>query len=233
MDGLRAVQQPSPLPIHGRVSGFPETSVIRSLTERRLPRCFSGNWASPIVCSISATPSITVCFTSTVVANLQCSQMTARVSGEENGQSGWEYARRQLELRDNGDLPRLRFVGRVLDVLLNHRRFTTCSGGDVFRVFLIEIPDQLEVNHRQNPPPGREVDITEPSGRKMFTNRMKSLRQMELIRPTITRDTGRGEGYVLTENGRNMFDGWPPLSDIPGLELDGPVRPERPSRPRS
>ena len=170
---------------------------------------------------------------STVVANLQCSQMTARVSGEENGQSGWEYARRQLELRDNGDLPRLRFVGRVLDVLLNHRRFTTCSGGDVFRVFLIEIPDQLEEQHRQHPPPAKNVDITEPSGRKMFTNRMKSLRQMELIRPTITRDTGRGEGYVLTENGRNMFDGWPPLSDIPGLELDGLVRPDSQSRPRS
>lgn len=170
---------------------------------------------------------------STVVANLQCSQMTARVSGEENGQSGWEYARRQLELRDTGDLPRLRFVGRVLDVLINHRRFTTCSGGDVFRVFLIEISDQLEEQHRQHPPQGQDVDITEPSGRKMFTNRMKSLRQMELIRPTITRDSGRGEGYVLTEDGRNMFDGWPPLSDIPGLQLDGLVRPDSQSRPRS
>lgn len=169
----------------------------------------------------------------TAVANLQPSQPSERVSGEENSQSGWEYARRQLELRDNGDLPRLRFVGRVLDVLINHRRFTACSGGDVFKVFLIEIPSQLEENHRQHPPQGQDVDITEPIGRKMFTNRMKSLRKLELIRATVTRESGRGEDYVLTEDGQNMFDGWPPLSDIPGLELDGPVRPERQARPRS
>jgi DNA-binding HxlR family transcriptional regulator len=121
----------------------------------------------------------------------------------------------------------------VLDVLINHRRFTACSGGDVFKVFLIEIPNQLEENHRQHPLQGQDVDITEPIGRKMFTNRMKSLRKLELIRATVTRESGRGEGYVLTDHGQNMFEGWPPLSDIPGLELDGPVRPDRQSPPRS
>jgi len=155
------------------------------------------------------------------------------VSEEENIRRGWEYARRQLELRDFSDMPFLRFVGRVIDVLLNHRRFPTCTAGDVFEVFLVEIPNQLEVNHRQSPAAGSRVDVTTQPGRRTFNNRMGRLRREELIEPTITREAGRGEGYVLTEAGQNMFDGWPPLSDIPGLQLDGPVRHERQSRPRT
>lgn len=155
------------------------------------------------------------------------------VSEEENIRRGWEYARRQLERRDFLDMPFLRFVGRVIDVLLNHRRFPTCTAGDVFEVFLVEIPNQLEVHHRQSPAAGRRVDVTTQPGRRTFNNRMDRLRSEELIEPTITRESGRGEGYVLTEAGQNMFDGWPPLSDIPGLQIDGPVRPDSQSRPRS
>jgi hypothetical protein len=169
----------------------------------------------------------------TVVASLQRSQPSERVSGEENGQSGWEYARRRFERRDDGDLPHLRFVGRVIDILLNHRRFQTCTTGNVFRVFLVEIPNQLEVNHQQHPVPGRDVDVTMQPARRTFNNRMDRLCEEELIQPTITRETGRREGYVLTEDGRNMFDGWPPLSDIPGLALDGTVRPDSEPRRRS
>jgi DNA-binding HxlR family transcriptional regulator len=69
--------------------------------------------------------------------------------------------------------------------------------------------------------------------RRTFNNRMDRLCEEELIQPTITRETGRREGYVLTEDGRNMFDGWPPLSDIPGLALDGTVRPDSEPRRRS
>jgi hypothetical protein len=162
-------------------------------------------------------------------SSLQSSQPNARVSDEENSQRGWEYARRQLERRDDGDLPRLRFVGRVIDILLNHRRFQTCTTGDVFRVFLVEIPNQLEENHQQHPVPGRDVDVTMQPARRTFNNRMDRLCEEELIQPTITRETGRREGYVLTEDGRSMFDGWPPLSDIPGLQLDGAVSPDRQS----
>jgi hypothetical protein len=162
-------------------------------------------------------------------SRLQSSQPSARVSGEENGQSGWGYARRQFERRDDGDLPHLRFVGRVIDILLNHRRFQTCTTGDIFRVFLVEIPNQLEVNHQQHPVPGRDVDVTMQPARRTFNNRMDRLCEEELIQPTITRETGRREGYILTEDGQNMFDGWPPLSDIPGLQLDGAVRPDRQS----
>jgi hypothetical protein len=166
-------------------------------------------------------------------SSLQSSQPSARVSGEENGESGWEYARRQFERRDDGDLPRLRFVGRVIDVLLNHRRFQTCTTGDVFRVFLVEIPNQLEVNHQQHPAPGRDVDVTMQPARRTFNNRMDKLCEEDLIQPTITRETGRREGYVLTNYGQNMFDGWPDLSEIPGLAHEGPVRPDSSPRPRS
>jgi hypothetical protein len=152
------------------------------------------------------------------------------VNEEENVRRGWTYARRQLERRDFSDMPFLRFVGRVIDVLLNHRRFPTCTAGDVFEVFLVEIPTQLELNHRQSPAAGSGVDVTTQPGRRTFNNRMDRLRSEELIEPTITRESGRGEGYVLTEDGQNMFDGWPPLRDIPGLELEGPVTPETSSR---
>lgn len=161
----------------------------------------------------------------TVVANPQSSQPSESVSGEENSQKAWEYARRQLERRDFADMPHLRVIGRVLDVLLNHRRFQTCTTGDVFLVFLREIPRHLEANHRQNPEVDGSFDVTMQPGRRTFNNRMARLRNDELVRPTVIQESGREEGYVLTEDGRNVFDGWPALSEIPGLELDGPVTP--------
>jgi hypothetical protein len=145
-------------------------------------------------------------------------------TGEARGaRTGWDYARRLLEAVDFADMPFIRVIGRVFDILLNHRGFSACTGGDVFRVFLTEIPDQLEENHRQRPHSGQDVDVTESSGRRHLNNRLQRLLRRELIEPTATRG-GRNEDFILTEDGQNIFDGWPPLSDIPGLTLDGPDR---------
>jgi hypothetical protein len=174
----------------------------------------------------------------TVVASLQRSQPNVRVSGEENGQMGWEYARRQLVRRDFADMPYVRVIGRVAEILLNHRRFQTISAGDVCKVFLVEIPRCLEENHRQNPPPGQQlsvnnVDVTAQPNRRNFNNRMKWLRNAELIQPAAKTAGNKDKGYVLTEYGQNIFDGWPDLSEIPGLEPEGPVRPDSEPRRRS
>ncbi len=138
-------------------------------------------------------------------------------------QTGWDYARRLLEQVDFADMPFIRVIGRVFHILLNHRRFSSCTGGDVFRVFLTEIPNQLEENHRQSPRSGQDVNVTESSGRRHLNNRLRRLVRWELIEPTATRG-GRNQDFILTEDGQNIFDGWPPLSDIPGLTLDGPDR---------
>lgn len=169
----------------------------------------------------------------TAVANLQCSQMTARVSGEENADAGLDLARRRFIRDDFDEKPYLRVYGRVMEVLLNHRGFRTCTAGDVFHVFLVEIPDEIPEHYQQTPPPGQQVSFSTGVGRRTFNNRMERMVQEELARPTVTLDSGRDEDFVLTQDGLTLFDGWPRLSDIPGLELDGPVRPERPSHPRS
>jgi hypothetical protein len=174
----------------------------------------------------------------TVVASLQRSQPSVRVSGDENGQRAWDYQRRQLERRDFADMPHVRVIGRVAEILLNHRRFQTISAGDVCKVFLVEIPSCLEENHRQDPPPGQQlsvdnVDVTAQPTRRNFNNRMKWLRNEELIRPAAKTAGNKDKGYVLTEDGQNMFDGWPDLSEIPGLALEGPVRPDSLPRRRS
>jgi len=162
----------------------------------------------------------------TAVANLQCSQMTARVSGEENADAGLDLARRRFIRDDFDEKPYLRVYGRVMEVLLNHRGFRTCTAGDVFHVFLVEIPDEIPEHYQQTPPPGQQVSL----GRRTFNNRMARMCREELARPTVTLETGRDEDYVLTEDGQTLFDGWPPLSDIPGLNLYGPVTPENSAR---
>ena len=156
-----------------------------------------------------------------------------RVTGEANADSGWTYSRNQLTRKDFADRPYLRVFGRVMEILLNHRRRQTCTAGDVFRVFLVEIPGQLEENHRQNPPPGQKFDVTKPTGRKTFNNRMRRMCEEELAESTVTRESGQDGNYVLTENGQRMFDGWPDLEDIPGLTYEGPATPEPRPRRRS
>lgn len=169
----------------------------------------------------------------TVTANHRSSPASESVSGEENSRRGWDYARRQLERGDFADMPFLRVFGRVAEILLNYRRFQTITAGDVFLVFLVEIPDHIETNHRQNsamnqPPSVKDADVSTGEGRRNFNARMKRLYEVNLVRPTVTRASGRKEDYVLTDDGQNMFDGWPPLDEIPGLEEDGPVKFEEP-----
>lgn len=151
---------------------------------------------------------------------------SATVSGTDNSQRMLARNRWQLLRLDRGDMPYLSIIGRVLDVLLNHRRFQTCTTGDVFLVFLTEIPHHLEENHRQNPRPDGTFDVTMQPARRTFNNRMDRLREEQLVRATVMRESGREEGYVLTEDGQDIFDGWPDLAEIRGLELDGVVTPE-------
>lgn len=121
-----------------------------------------------------------------------------------------------------GRKPYLRVVGRVAEILLNHRDHQTVSAGSVYLVFLSEIPDEIPAKYRQRPVRGQRISTTTDSGRKTINNRMKELRQMALIRSTATRGE-RQEDYVLTEDGQNLFEGWPELSEIPGLELQSPA----------
>jgi hypothetical protein len=165
-------------------------------------------------------------FVSDFPVTVQQVSVSSSTAGERNAREGWDYARRQFVRRDFADMPFLRVFGRVAEILLNYRRFQTITAGDVFRVFLVEIPAHLEQHHRQNPRPGQQPSVSTGEGRKTFNNRMKRLYDEDLVRPTVIRVSGRNENYILTKDGQNMFDGWPELTEIPGLELDGPVVPE-------
>ena len=123
---------------------------------------------------------------------------------------------------DSYDMPSLRVVGRILDVLLNHRGAKACTAGDVFYVLLEETPSQSGCDPKDyklaKPTRHRRwYDITRDPGRRTVNNRLEKLRK--------DRWADHKKGYVLTAEGRLIFNGWPELSEIPGLSLMPPPRP--------
>jgi hypothetical protein len=125
---------------------------------------------------------------------------------------------------DYEEMPYSRVVGRIIDVLLNHRGHKTCSGGDVFYVLLDETPDQSGCDPKDYElmtptKSGRWYDVDNNAGRKNVDNRLKGLKEGGWV--TLPRK----KGYVLTTKGRLLFDGWPDLAEIPGLKLMPPPRP--------
>jgi hypothetical protein len=158
---------------------------------------------------------------------------TGGTSGAVNVDAGLDLLHRWFIRRDFYDMPYLRVFGRVMGILLNHRGFQTCTAGDVFMVFLVEIPAHMEEHHRQNLADGQEVDVSMQPARRTFNNRMERMCREQLARPTVTLEAGRDEAYVLMEDGQTLFGDWPPLNDIPGLELHGPVTPENSARRHS
>ena len=149
----------------------------------------------------------------------------ARRDEETSRDSGMRYYRLLFERRDLGpkQRPFRRYVGRVFEVLLRHRGQRTCTVGDVFRIFLSEIPQHLDDKHHQQPRTDGTYDVTTGDGRPTFNNRAKGLRDYELLEPTVRRPT-RDENWRLTEFGFQVFDGWP---DVPGLQLHQPEPDQR------
>lgn len=131
-----------------------------------------------------------------------------------------------LVQKDCKGMPYLRVVGRIIDVLLNHRGHKTCSGGDVFYVLLNEAPTQSGCDpndYRLLKPTrhGHVFDVTRGPGRKNVDNRLKSMKKYGWVA------LPRTNGYVLTPGGLLLFSGWPDLTEIPGLTLIPPPRPAK------
>lgn len=139
---------------------------------------------------------------------------------------------RSLLSRHDSRLPYLRFLGRVAEILLRYRGFKTISAGTVYAVFLEEIPDHIPPEYRPPADAAQDSSATIDDGRRTFNNRMKDLRTAGFVRATAMKGN-RPEDLVLTDCGARVFDGWPPLTDIPGLELHGKVTPESRTRRRS
>ena len=163
---------------------------------------------------------------------LQPSPAAERVTGGAHADPGLEVAQWLFTQHEFRDKPYLRVFGRVMEILLHHRGFQTCTAGDIFRVFLAEIPEQLKEHHRQTLRFGSDFDITRQPARRTFNGRMERLRRYRLAQATTTRESGRDEDYVLTARGQTLFDGWPDLEDIPELTYEGPATPEEQPRRR-
>ena len=80
---------------------------------------------------------------------LQPSPAAERVTGGAHADPGLEVAQWLFTQHEFRDKPYLRVFGRVMEILLHHRGFQTCTAGDIFRVFLAEIPEQLKEHPRQ------------------------------------------------------------------------------------
>jgi hypothetical protein len=151
-------------------------------------------------------------------------EKTPEVSRPTDGADDLRFSRELLVRYDSNNKPYKRVIGRIIDVLLHHRGFKTCSGGDVFYVLLDEAPSQsgCDPNDFRLVKPskfGRWYDVNNNAGRKSVDNRLAQLRTDGLV------SLPHKNGYVLTPDGERIFNGWPDLSEIPGLSLTLPPRP--------
>ena len=142
--------------------------------------------------------------------------------------AGWErdMAREIFHIHDQRDMPYFRVIGRCLDELLNHRGFSTCSGGDVYFLLLDELWQQLPDNHQQRERArvGMPFNRTLNPGRRTIDNRLRDLKGASredgkgagptYVATTSTTQGGAEQGYRLTEVGSWLFDGWPELSEL-------------------
>jgi hypothetical protein len=143
----------------------------------------------------------------------------------ENEARALTWLREEIETNDYDETPYLRVVGRVVHVLTVRRRKVTCSGGDVFRVFLGEIPQHspyAPAEYRLQRPTkrGNVFDITQEPGRTKIKDRLSDLKNKKYAQTAKATRVGDGRGYMLTQRGLVVFDGWP---EVEGLELDPPL----------
>lgn len=105
--------------------------------------------------------------------------------------------------------PFMRVVGRVVHVLTCARAWPSCTGVEVFRVFLDEVPGHLPKGFRQTPRAGEEPDATEPIGLRTVYKRLDRLVEQGFAKTTkTTKDQKHGQ-YVMTYIGELVFDEWP------------------------
>jgi len=158
---------------------------------------------------------------------VQVQEVSARPSDAVHDSScrARNIAREIFQAHDHREMPYLRIVGRILDELLNYRRFTTCSGGDVYYMLLDELEQQLPAAHRQRRAPGDSpFDRTLNPGRRIVDNRLRDLKGASredgkgagpaYVATTSTTQGGAEQGYRLTEDGSWLFDGWPELPEL-------------------
>ncbi len=124
---------------------------------------------------------------------------------------------RHVDLREP---PLMRVAGRVVYVLTVSRGWPSCTGVEVFRVFLVEIPQHLPENQRQD---AAEVDpagtsVRAQTGLRTIYKRLTRLVGEGFATTTATTRDAKEREYVMTQLGRLVFDGWPTyvqLSETP------------------
>jgi hypothetical protein len=163
------------------------------------------------------------------LASLQHEDGGRRIGGEENADRILRRCRDQFVELDYTEMPYLRVVGKVVEVLTIHRRQShgkdSCSIGDVFRIFLTEIPQHSPYapeEYRLVRPTsrGNEFDLTRNPGKTMFSDRLKDLKKHGWLTPAAATRSGGERGYRLSGDGRWLFDGWP---DVDGLSNTPPT----------
>jgi hypothetical protein len=157
------------------------------------------------------------------LGSLQHEGVGRRMSGDENADRGLRRCRDLFMDLDYDEMPYLRVVGKVVEVLTVHRRQShgkdSCSVGDVFRVFLTEIPQHspyLPEEYRLVRPTsrGNQFDLTHDPGKTMFSDRLKDLKDDGWLTAASTTRSGGERGYRLSDDGRWLFDGWPSVEGL-------------------
>jgi len=145
------------------------------------------------------------------------------VGRDENAGRGLRRCRDLFIELDYNEMPYLRVVGKVVEVLTVHRRQSrgkdSCSAGDVFRVFLTEIQqhgpyDPEDYRLARPTRRGNVFNLARDPGKTMFNDRLKDLKEREWLTSAATTRSGGERGYRLSEDGRWLFNGWPEVEGL-------------------
>lgn len=134
-----------------------------------------------------------------------------------------EIARSEYDQRyPKEEQPRRAAVGRVVYFLTVEGRHPkgkhTCSAGDVFLVFLEQIPLELGcydpsdyIDRAKSTPSKKHYALERQPARKIFNSRLSGLHADGYCEAAGYTRGGKATSYRLTRKGRYLFDGWPEL----------------------
>jgi hypothetical protein len=109
-----------------------------------------------------------------------------------------------VERLDTRQKPYVRIVGRVMHLLTTSPRKPSCTLKPIIAAFLLQLPDELELRHRQHGRDHNTIYVGEEVLYQVFITRLTKLRdEWKLVKKDSTK------GFTLSSDGRLVFREWP------------------------
>lgn len=107
---------------------------------------------------------------------------------------------------DENERPFVRVVGRIVYILTVDGERESCTVTPIAVALLLFLREHLDPHHRQVGSNRQAINVTDPRLQGLLYDRLERLTTQTW---GMARKNSTGRGYLLTEDGRFVFDGWP------------------------